>query len=834
MSASSSEPVSASGGTPVQAFGQARTFATEDGLDGRREDGLGAAQRCPYPGLRCFSASDEDAALFFGRDREQELIVANLLASRLTLLYGQSGIGKSSILCAGVVHALRRPSRHRTAAARYAVVYVGDWHGDPREAILSKLAEEGQRLTGGEPDRPEPGLPFDQALDWWTKRLDAQVLLVLDQFEQYFLHHRPEDEKGFDDDLARAIARADLRVRCLISLREDALSGLDRFKGKIPGLFTNRLRLDGLSKSAALQAIRRPIDRYNESRPAGETTVRLEDDLAERIVSELCEGIWPLAHARGTPQAGPHPDRDRTIEPAYLQLVMEKLWLREAAAGSTVLRVATLTEMGGCEEIVRSHVDDALAELTSKQRVVAARAIRYLITPSKIKVAHTSADLASYTELPEAHVAGTLERLSALRIMRALPPPPGSQQRRYEIFHDLLAEPMLEWRARFEAQRLRSRTRWLLAALSAALSAALAFAAYGTKPSPLAHLELKSIDARFTVRGTIPPDRDIVIVDADEQARAALLKGREAIALRPYYAQLIDRLLSDGARAIGVDLEFETRGKEHQLLEAIKRAKGRIVLAAERFDNQGNVALFEREGGEAESSIDLLERLGNARAGVDTFLEDYDHSYRQVRYQYAPGHREGRPPVPALLSFSVAVADLVGHVAPFKGRALIDYRGPAHTYATVSMTDVLSGRVSAGFFKGKIALIGSSANAAQDLHPTPYAKRMPGTEIQANAISTVRHGLPLRTPSSVVDVLLILALSLVPLLVTPLPLRLANAAFALAGVTYLLLAQIAFNGGICLPVVYPMLALVLGAVASLSARLYLARQGESPRAKRRV
>jgi CHASE2 domain-containing sensor protein len=793
---------------------------------------------CPYRGLKSFSASDEDAALFFGRDREQELIVANLLASRLTLLYGQSGIGKSSILCVGVVHALRRPPSRRATARRYAVVYVEDWHGDPRETILTRLAQEGRRLVGAEPDRPAHDLPFDQALEWWAKRLDAQILLVLDQFEQYFLHHPPGSDEGFDGDLARAVARVELRLRCLISLREDALSGLDRFKGKIPGLFANRLRLDGLSEKAALEAIRRPIDRYNERLDAGEAKVALEDGLAERVVSELRDGVWPLARSRGAPAGGQRQDGGQAIEPAYLQLVMEKLWLRDAAAGSKLLRVATLLEMGGCEEIVRSHVDEALAGLTPKQRVVAVRAIRYLVTPSKIKVAHTPADLASYTELPGPRVAETLERLSGLRLMRPLPPPPGSDQRRYEVFHDLLAEPMLEWRARFEAQRLRARTRWLLAALSAAVAAALALAAYSTKPSPLAHLELNSIDARFAVRGAIPADRDIAIVDVDKRTRNALLHGREVIALRPYHARVIDRLVADGARAIGVDLEFERRGNERGLLKAIKRAKGRIVLAAERFDNQGHVPLFGYEGGEGpsneeeEGSIELLERLGNAHAGVDTFPEDYDRSFRQVRYQYASAReRHEKPVAPALLSFSVAVAELVGHVPPFKGPALIDYHGPTHTFATVSMIDVLHGRVPAGFFKGKIVLIGSSAKTAKDLHPTPYAKQMPGAEIQANAVSTVRHGLRLHTASDAVTLLLILAFSLVPLIAAPLRPWLALAAFALAAVADLALVQVAFDGGLSLSFVYPLLALTFGAVATLLARLYLARQGGSSSAR---
>ncbi|HYZ88082.1 MAG TPA: hypothetical protein VE620_02185, partial [Myxococcales bacterium] len=54
----------------------------------------------PYVGLDYFA--ERDADLFFGRDAERQMIIGNLRASRLTLLYAQSGVGKSSLLRAGV------------------------------------------------------------------------------------------------------------------------------------------------------------------------------------------------------------------------------------------------------------------------------------------------------------------------------------------------------------------------------------------------------------------------------------------------------------------------------------------------------------------------------------------------------------------------------------------------------------------------------------------------------------------------------------------------------------------------------------------------------------
>ena len=74
----------------------------------------------PYQGLAPYD--EGDAAFFFGRDRERDLITANLMASRLTVLYGVSGVGKSSVLRAGAahhLHALASPRTGPSSGGRY-------------------------------------------------------------------------------------------------------------------------------------------------------------------------------------------------------------------------------------------------------------------------------------------------------------------------------------------------------------------------------------------------------------------------------------------------------------------------------------------------------------------------------------------------------------------------------------------------------------------------------------------------------------------------------------------------------------------------------------------
>src|SRR5207237_6892676 len=96
-----------------------------------------SAPSSPYKGLSAFEDSDLDALLFFGRERESEVIAANLMAARLTVLYGPSGVGKSSVLRAGVAHRLRQEQEAEVLA-------FSIWTGDPGGALIEAAGGRGQ------------------------------------------------------------------------------------------------------------------------------------------------------------------------------------------------------------------------------------------------------------------------------------------------------------------------------------------------------------------------------------------------------------------------------------------------------------------------------------------------------------------------------------------------------------------------------------------------------------------------------------------------------------------------------------------------------------------
>lgn len=416
-----------------------------------------AQRRSPYLGLIPYD--EQDAPFFFGREKETRIITANLFASRLTLLYGASGVGKSSVLQAGVVHQLR-PRKDVLA------VVFSAWQNDPLRKLKTAVADASRAI--GESDPPPNSSSLAEYLAEYSARLNARLFIILDQFEEYFLYHAQQDSQGaFDVEFPRAVNRPGLRVNFLISIRQDALAELDRrFKGRITNLFNNRLEVKHLSREAARLAIENPIDQFNLLLAPEEKPVGFEKELVEEVLEQVKTGQVMIGEGgRGvvkrsvvkTDAAEPR------IETPYLQLVMTRLWEEEMRAGSLTLRLETLKHLGGAKRIVRTHLDAVMSTLPSDEQEIAARIFRDLVTPSGTKIAHIAPDLAEMANVDQAHLTTLVEKLSHwdTRILRTVAPPLDRPDTpRYEIFHDVLAPAILDWRSRYvQAQELTEAKR---------------------------------------------------------------------------------------------------------------------------------------------------------------------------------------------------------------------------------------------------------------------------------------------------------------------------------------------------------------------------------------
>jgi CHASE2 domain-containing sensor protein len=786
--------------------------------DEPRAQALATPRDSPYQGLVPFEEGDTE--WFFGRDDSREVVLDSLRAYRVSVLYGESGVGKSSLLHASVLPCLRQQARsHLTAQGHpeQLAVAFAEWRAeDPLRALKQVLYNNVDEFS------PTPGAQAGEAtlaevLRICSERVGGVVFVILDQLEELFLYHASDAAgRAFENELVDAIHRREGAANFLLSIREDALAKLDRLQGRIPGLLENLVRIEHLSESAASEAIERPLVRWSSLT----TPVTIEPVLVEQVLVQLGAGrmLLPNAGGIGEVQAS---GGQRRIEAPYLQLVLARIWYEERAAGSLVLRLETLERLGGAEHIVRTHLDAVLDKFSSKDRKVAALAFRYLVTPSGTKIAHRSTDLAAYTAVP----VDTLERvLAALageaRILRPV------ADRAYEIYHDVLAAAVLDWRQRYAESRSKSLLARSVVLAIAAIVVPVVIVAY--QGHILGGLENNTLDARFAIRGDERAPANIVVIAIDDATFAHL--GLSWPFPRALYGRVIEQIARDRPRAIAIDIDFSEGSPcplsangsqpppgrcphalhdEEALLNAIHNASGKTVFALVKSEPRtGEVPFLGSSEG-----VKLLQEFGS-RAAQGLFPMDSGGVVRRMSYS-----------INGLQTLATTTAEVAtGHrIPPTRfpgGSTTIDYAGRSGTIPAIPFWEVAQGAFTPGSIRGKIVVIGPTAPALQSILPTSIGQ-MSGPEIQANSIETVLRGLPLR-PRPGIDLALI---ALVGLLVPVASLWLGSRgliAIALAaGGLYALAAQIAFDHNVLLAVTYPLLALVLTTVGVLGWRLRL-------------
>ena len=227
-----------------------------------------------------------------------------------------------------------------------------------------------------------------------------------------------------------------------------------------------------------------------------------------------------------------------------------------------------------------------------------------------------------------------------------------------------------------------------------------------------------------------------------------------------------------------------------------------------------------------KSSADGSHEVG-ARAADARFPLDSDGAVREFGYSYNGLH-----------SFAVVAAEVASggysiSDSEFEHRKLpIDFTGPAGSWIhSISYYQALTGQFARGEVQGKIVIVGATAKILQDIHATATSQAMPGPESGQMRPSTLLRGAPLRNVSGWLNVALIILLGVAVPLGSVRVRRWRSLLDALAlAMVFTIATQIAFNSGMIITFVYPMLALVIGTLGTLAV-LYMTETLERERVR---
>lgn len=311
--------------------------------------------------------------------------------------------------------------------------------------------------------------------------------------------------------------------------------------------------------------------------------------------------------------------------------------------------------------------------------------------------------------------------------------------------------------------------------------------------------ERDTIDLRFAIRGDHTPP-DVAVVGIDDVTFGEL-RTRWPFR-RTLHARAVTALHEAGARQIVYDIQFtepsEIEADDLALYDALAGAPG-TILATTEVGPGGTTNVLG--GDENLAAIGVRAAAGylpkDGRGVVRRFTRSVD-GLDTLAVASAEGVL-GRP--------------LADDLVPADG-ALIDYRGRPGTIRQIPFSTVISpGWDPPAWLEGAIVVVGASSPSLQDVHLTPTSDGNPmsGPEVQANAIWTALHGVPLREAPDWLDILAIVAMGIAAPLAA-LRVRFAGVAAgaALVAVVYGGVVTVAFQRGMVLELVEPLAALLVG------------------------
>ena len=351
----------------------------------------------------------DDRAVFFGRDEEIETFYRLLGESRLVLVYGQSGTGKTSLIQCGLTSKFS-PTNWLPVFVRRA--------DDLNNALLQAL--NALAITPLAQNATVPQAVRSVYLDHLRP-----VFLIFDQFEElYVLGTKAEQDQFYET--IQALLGTDVSCRIIVSLREEYLALLDPFERAVPSLFDKRLRVETMTHSNIEKVILGTTAAHGIGLEHGADTAR-------KIIAQLDEKHVGIALA-------------------YLQVYLDHLWRGAIAAGASdpvTFTDAQVEEAGQLGDIMAGFLDEQEAALQAQLEAGGsgiakggvARLLDEFVTLSGTKQPSTAAEVTARLPSSAPWLQAALTALQSRRLLRLV----GDH---YEIAHDALAARIAERRSR--------------------------------------------------------------------------------------------------------------------------------------------------------------------------------------------------------------------------------------------------------------------------------------------------------------------------------------------------------------------------------------------------
>jgi WD40 repeat protein len=355
------------------------------------------------------SYTREDREIFFGREKEIEELYRRLFESRVLIVYGESGTGKSSLINCGLVNKLRD--------TEYLPVYVRR-----SDNILESLSEAIQiLLKESVPHQLLTALLFKKALREISDDFHKQLIFIFDQFEELFIFGTKEEKQSLVQ-VIKVLVESDINCRFIFIVREEYFSNVAEFEKHIPDFLSNRMRIEKMNRANAIAAIKGSCS-VND--------IQVEDGFAENLIKKL------------------NPDSPG-IELTWLQIFLDKVFnlvINDKKADNKVQKpllftIELIEKTGDVSDLLGSFLDDQISLLAKPDTSLAI--LKSFVSNKGTKRLLNLAEVKDYANtlgenIKEKDVIEIIGSLVHLRILHDK-----NENGYYELRHDALASKIFE------------------------------------------------------------------------------------------------------------------------------------------------------------------------------------------------------------------------------------------------------------------------------------------------------------------------------------------------------------------------------------------------------
>ena len=352
--------------------------------------------KSPFKFLDSYTREDRD--IFFGRDREIEELYQKVFESKILLVYGISGTGKTSLINCGLANKFEE----------------SDWLpiSIRRGRDINTSVQNELRKVASTPLKKEISV-IKAAQSVYLDHFKP-IYLIFDQFEELFIFGDRQERDEFIQTITQVI-HSDIQCKCVFSIREEYLANITEFEEVIDDILDNRMRVEKMTRTHAIEVIEGPCRVHD---------IQLEEGFAEHLLDKL------------SPES-------KEIELTYLQVFLDRIYrMADASADGLSFTNEMIGRIGDVSDLLGSFLEEQIKELedpdagmTLLKAFVSVKGTKRQVEDSEIK----DYVRALGKNIRQEEITALLQKFINLRILKDK-----DENNRYELRHDSLAAKIYE------------------------------------------------------------------------------------------------------------------------------------------------------------------------------------------------------------------------------------------------------------------------------------------------------------------------------------------------------------------------------------------------------